>query len=70
MDNDTMTGLEVAILILKTIKGICSDRCSCVGCCFLDDHDCVLECEPADYQLDKIKTAMIMQVIKEREELT
>lgn len=38
MYDNTMMGLEVAIMILRAIKGVCSNRSSCVGCCFLYDH--------------------------------
>ena len=68
MYDNTMMGLEVAIMILRAIKGVCSNRSSCVGCCFLNDHDCLLECEPEDYQIDKIKGAMIMQLRREAAE--
>lgn len=68
MYDNTMMGLEVAIMILRAVKGVCSDRSSCAGCCFLDDHDCLFECEPEDYQIDKIKTAMIMQLRREAAE--
>lgn len=67
MDN-TMLGMEMAIMILRAIKGVCRDRSSCVGCCFLNDHDCLFECEPEDYQIDKIRDAMVMQLRREAAE--
>lgn len=67
MDN-TMLGMEMAIMILRAIKGMCRDRSSCVGCSFLDDHECLFECEPEDYQIEKIKTAMIIQLRREAAE--
>ena len=68
MKDNTMLGMEMAIMILRAIKGVCKDRSSCVGCSFLDDHDCLFECEPEDYQIEKIKTAMIMQLRREAAE--
>lgn len=68
MDNDTMLGMEMAIMILRAIKGVCRDRSSCVGCSFQDDHDCLFECEPEDYQIDKIRDAMVMQLRREAAE--
>lgn len=68
MDNNTLLGMEMAIMILRAIKGMCRDRSSCVGCSFLDDHDCLFECEPEDYQIEKIKAAMIIQLRREAAE--
>lgn len=68
MDKDTLLGMELAIMILTAIKGVCKNRSSCVGCSFLDDHDYLFECEPEDYQVDKIKSAMIMQLRREEAE--
>lgn len=69
MDNNTMLGMEMAIMILRAIKAVCRDRSSCAGCSFQDDdHDCLFECEPEDYQLDKIRDAMIMQLRREAAE--
>lgn len=67
MDN-TMLGMEMAVMILRAIKRVCKDRSSCVDCSFLDDHDCLFECEPEDYQIEKIKAAMIMQLRREAAE--
>lgn len=66
--NDTMLGMEIAIMLLRSIKGVCEHRSSCVGCSFLDDHDCLFDCEPEDYQIEKIKAAMIMQLRREAAE--
>lgn len=60
--------MEMAIMILRAIKGVCRDRSSCIGCSFLDDHDCLFKCEPEDYQIEKIKTAMIIQLRREAAE--
>lgn len=68
MDNDTLLGMEVAIMILRAIKGTCSSRSSCAGCSFSDDHECLFECEPEDYQIEKIKNAMIIQLRREAAE--
>lgn len=68
MDNDTLLGMEVVLMILKAIKGVCKDRSSCVGCSFLDDHECLFECEPEEYQIEKIKDAMLMQLRREAAE--
>lgn len=68
MGNNTLLGMEMAIMILKAIKGVCKDRSSCVGCSFLDDHDCLFDCEPEDYQIEKIKDAMLMQLRREAAE--
>ena len=68
MDNDTLLGMEMAIMILRAIKGVCSSRRSCAGCSFSDDHECLFECEPEDYQIEKIKNAMIIQLRREAAE--
>lgn len=68
MDNNTLLGMEMAIMILNAIKGVCKNRSSCAGCSFLDDHDCLFECEPEDYQIEKIKNAMIIQLRREAAE--
>ena len=68
MDKDTLLGMEAALMILNAIKGVCSSRSSCVDCCFQDDHDCLFECEPEDYQIDKIRDAMVMQLRREAAE--
>ncbi len=68
MDKDTLLGMEAALMILNAIKGVCSSRSSCAGCSFLDKHDCLFECEPEDYQIDKIRDAMVMQLRREAAE--
>lgn len=68
MDKNTMLGMELAIMILRAIEGVCRDRSSCVGCSFQGDHDCLFECKPEDYQIEKIKDAMVMQLRREAAE--
>lgn len=53
---------EVIEELLKSLKGMCEAHNRCTECPFLDDHVCLLDCEPEDYNIELLRTAVQKQL--------
>lgn len=62
--NELELGLKLYMSLFEAMKKECENK-SCTKCFFREDHVCILDCEPEDYNLDLIREAVVKTIEKE-----
>lgn len=66
---DTIRGAEIFTFLLSSLKDMCEKYEGCVDCPFRTaDKECLLDCEPEDYNIELITQAIYKQIRKEQVE--
>ena len=63
--NELELGLKLYMSLFKALKKECEGKEKCTECFFCNDHECILDREPEDYDLLLIEEATKKTVEKE-----
>lgn len=65
--NELELGLKLYMSLFKALKKECESKEKCSECFFCKNHECILDCEPEDYDLLLIEEATRKTIEKEIE---